>query len=134
MSDMEIKYNFFFGYIFYRMTAAYHKWDGRNGITSLIGISMIQGCILLDIVFFLLRLFFEREQLHAHLPLARWIILVTYGLILVFNYRKYDNTYNKFRFYCKDESKSKRRIKGILVVVSLIVPWLPIILMGIYWK
>lgn len=122
---------FFFDYIYYRMTKLYFKWDGRTGFTAIIGISMIQILLVVDIVVFAIRLFYERSQTKNYIEPGKWIVVTFCIAVIAYNYRKYDGTYNKLRFHWKDEPNKLRILKGVLVVLSLAIPWVPIILIGI---
>lgn len=53
-------------------------------------------------------------------------------MLLIYNYQKYNGKYNKLRLYWKEETRHTRISKGFLVVNSLILPWIPLILMGYY--
>ena len=110
---------FFFDYIYYRLTKFYFKWDGRTGGTGIVGVSMIQGVMLLNSFFFLYGQIYGilKRQMH---PWEKWLIAVAFFGIVYLNYRKYNGKYNKFRSYWKDESSFKRFIKGLMVIVSLI--------------
>lgn len=44
--------------------------------------------------------------------------------LLLYNGFKYRNKYNGFRDRWIDESQYNRRVKGILVLITLITPWL----------
>lgn len=124
---------FFFDYIYYRITRFYFKWDGRTGGTAIVAISMIQTLLIGDIVVFLSRLILERTDTIPHSKTIAYSFGVILVLLVIYNYRKYNGRYNKFRSFWKRETNNERFLKGILVIASLIGPWIPIILIGIYW-
>jgi hypothetical protein len=128
---MESNYRFYFDYIYFRMTQAYFKWDGRTGGTSIVAITMVQTLLLSDISLFVLRLFYSRNETKNHLFLGKCVTLLLYTILFIYNYRKYNGKYNKLRFYWKDETRRIRIYKGFLVIISLILPWIPLLLMGI---
>jgi hypothetical protein len=124
---------FFFDYIYYRITKFYFKWDGRTGGTAIVAISIIQTLLLGDVVVFLTRLVLERNDTT---PYSKTIACIFGGMLILFviyNYRKYNGSYNKFRSFWKEETRIQKNIKGFLVIASLIVPWIPIILIGLHW-
>ncbi|MVN20430.1 hypothetical protein [Mucilaginibacter arboris] len=131
---METKPKFFFDYIYYRMTKAYFKWDGRTGGTAIVAIMMIQMLYIIDVLVFILRVFYTRNQLKDFNNYGKGFIIIIAFILLIYNYRKYNGSYNKLRYYWKDESRTMRVYKGLLVIVSLILPWAPLILMGMFWK
>jgi len=130
---MEIKKRFFFDYIYYRITKFYFKWDGRNGITSIIGISMIQILIIIDVFTVIIRIFYERGDFQ-HIGFVKYLIVFLFGILSFYNYRKYHNKYHSLKAYWKDEPEKVKLIKGILVIVSLIAPWIPLIFIGVNFK
>lgn len=126
---METNFRFYFDYIYFRITQAYFKWDGRTGATAIIAITMVQTLILSDVSLFILRLFYSRNETKNFI-FIQWVALIISFVLLIYNYQKYSGKYNKLRFYWKDETRRVRIGKGFLVIVSLILPWIPLILMG----
>ena len=113
--------SFFFEYIFYRINQFYFKWDGRRGITSIIAICMIELMLLIDILLLAFRLVNGTNQRQMH-PGEKWLFVVVYILLYIYNSKKYGGNYNKYRYYWKDESWGKRLYKGLFVLLSLVVP------------
>lgn len=131
MQSTTNNFRFYFDYIYYRITKFYFKWDGRTGATGLISVVMIQSLVIIDIGVSILRLFKTREETTVYLPYGKWIIIFLFLVLLIYNYRKYNGKYNVFRFHWKDEPGKTYLLKGLLVILSLILPWIPLILMGI---
>src|SRR5688572_11591556 len=125
--------NFDFNYIYYRITKAYFKWDGRTGITGIVGITMIQVLLLMDMNAIFNVLFLSRNQTNDFVNFGKWVYLVLYFVLLGINYKKYSGQYNSFRAKWKEESKRQKVRKDVMVVLSLLVPWIPLILIGIFW-
>ena len=124
---------FYFDYIYYRITQAYFKWDGRTGTTAIIGITMIQLLVLLDIFTVIIRIRYDRDESSSFVQTGKWIIIAVYIVLFILNYKKYSGTYNKLKSHWKNESKAKRFYKGLLVILSMILPWIPLIVIGVYW-
>lgn len=124
---------FFFDYIYYRITQFYFKWDGRTGGTAIVAISMIQTLLVGDIVVFLSRLILERNDTTPYSKTIAYVFGGMLVLFVIYNYRKYNGSYNKFRSFWKEETRNQRFVKGLLVIACLIIPWVPIILIGVYW-
>jgi hypothetical protein len=124
-------HNFFFDYIYYRITRTYFKWDGRTGGTAIVAISLMESLVILDIMILITQFFFDRL---FFAPYAKVITPIAFALLFgfgFFNYRKYNGTYNKFRSYWKNESESAQTLKGFLVVASIFLPFVPLILISI---
>lgn len=126
--------NFFFEYIYYRLYRFYFKWDGRNGITAIIGVSMIQVLLIIDLLAIIGRLFFTRQETHPYSRLFGYVAIGVMMLLMLYNYFRY---YNKYGEYKKRWSQEKREVytkKGFYVVVSLLLPWVILILIAIKFK
>lgn len=121
----------FLDYMYYRVAKFYFKWDGRNSITAVFAVSMFQVLIIADTILLAGRFFWDREITS---PYARFI---GYGGVLllfifsVFNFYKYKNRYHKLKSHWKEESSRRYIMGGILVVISLLFPWVVLILLGI---
>ena len=125
--------NFYFDYIYYRITQFYFKWDGRTGGTAIVAISMIQTLLVGDIFVFFSRLSFNRDDTAPYSKMIGYVFVLILVLLVIYNYHKYDGNYNRLKLYWKEETGKLRLVRGFLVIISLLLPWLPIILIGIYW-
>ena len=88
--------------------------NGMEGLggTAIVAISMIQTLFIGDIVVFLSRLVLERNDTA---PYSKTIVYVFGGMLVLFviyNYRKYNGSYNKFRSFWKEETRKERFVKG----------------------
>lgn len=54
-----------FDYIYYRLNKFYYKWDGENGTTSVIGLSMFQSMLIGNTITILLKIFLTKENLKS---------------------------------------------------------------------
>jgi hypothetical protein len=122
--------NFFFDYIYYRINKVYYKWDGENGITALIGVSMIQCLVVFDIFLIGERFFYNKAQVAAKgdSKLIAYIAVTFFLILLIYNGFKYKNKYDEFKNHWIEETQSVRIKKGILVLVVLMMPWVVIFL------
>lgn len=85
----------------------------------------------IEFVSLLLHLGFDRETNRTFIPVGRPVVAIIAVLLVVLNYRKYNGTYNRFRFHWENESIEIRRIKGILVIISVLSPWIPLVVLEI---
>lgn len=127
---MNNKPTFFFDYIYFRITQAYFKWDGRTGATALVAIMMVQTLTIGTPISFFIRLLYSREVTSQFGNMVKWIVVALSIGLFIYNYRKYNGTYNKFRLYWKNENKKTRFYKGVLIIICLILSWVPLILIG----
>lgn len=115
--------SFFFEYIYYRITKAYYKWDGDDGGTAIIGISMIQVVIILDFVLFLLRIFYDKSETSSLRNPLKWVFGILFVVAYFYNSRKHKNSYEKYKLYYSKETKKQKTLKGLLVIISMLLPW-----------
>jgi hypothetical protein len=119
--------NFYFDYVYYRISKLYLKYDKGRGVYGYLYILMTEGILLMDLLIFLERFFFTTQQIQGSKtigPIIATISILPFG---VFNYVKYilpKGKYEQFDNYWKNEPKAKRIIKGFLIFISLIIPWL----------
>jgi ABC-type Fe3+ transport system permease subunit len=123
--------SFFFDYIYYRVTQAYFKWDGRNSITALLAVSMLQVLIIGDICIFIARLIWHRHETAPYAKLIAYVGLAFFFVFVIINFFKYKNKYHLLKKHWKDEPQDKRKLKGVLVVLSLVIPWMLLIIIGV---
>lgn len=124
--------NFFFDYIYYRFYKFYYRWDGENGITALLGVSMIQCLIVFNIFLLCERFFYTKSEvaLKGDSSKVAYIAVTFFIALLLYNGFKYRNKYNEFRDRWVEESQYKRKIKGFFVLVTLIIPWVILFLIA----
>ena len=120
--------SFFFDYIYYRITKAYFKWDGRKGITSIVAIAMVQMVLLMIVVSLLSLTFYTTEEISNAPNAYKYTLVLPYLLFSFLAFRKYENKYNQFKKHWKDEIKEVRILKGFGVFLSLLLPWIVFIL------
>ncbi len=121
--------NFFFDYFYYRLTKAYFKWDGRSGNTAIMGISMIQFLIITNILTIGFHVMFARStrpRLPGWTPYLGVVIMLS---LIIVNYFKYRKKYNQLRSRWKDEDHKARFLKGVVVILSLTLPWILLIVL-----
>ena len=122
-----------FDYIYYRLTKAYFKWDGRTGITAIIAISMIQTLFIGDLATLVLRSVFNRSETADYSKILAYIFAIMMIVFILINYNKYNGQYNRLKSQWRSETRNERILNGILIWIFLILAWIPIIIIGIYY-
>jgi hypothetical protein len=123
---------FYFDYIYYRVYQVFLKWDGTKGYRALCAVTMIQSVLFAELMLLSLRIFFSHEQIR---PFAKSLGLASLFIMVIFyilNYRVYNEKYEKMREYWEHESKNKRIFRGFLVIISMLMPWVLLYLMGLF--
>jgi len=119
-----------FEYLYYRITKAYYKWDGEEGVTAIIAISMLQTLLIGDLAIIIIRFFFDRSETFEYAKIASGIGIGIFFVLCFFNFRKYRKKFNEYQVKWGNENKVKRIIRGILIIFLLTIPWLIIIYLG----
>ena len=120
--------SFFFDYIYYRITKAYFKWDGRKGITSIVAIAMVQMVLLMIVISILSLTFYTTEEISNAPNSYKYMLVLPYLLFSFLAFKKYGDKYNQYKKYWKDEPIQVRVLKGFGVILSLLLPWVIFIL------
>lgn len=113
-----------FDYTYYRIAKFYFKRDGLEAFTALLTISLIYAFYLMDIFFLAKDLFFYAEKSNKVYLLEKIVLLLILFLIYFYNKKRYKGKYFFFREKWSKESKSKKQIKGILVIIFILSPLL----------
>jgi len=121
----------FLDYIYYRVAKVYFKWDGRTGATGIIAVSMIEIIALLNVIIFINYLIYD-DQPNPNAGVWVCIYVLVGFFVILMNYRKYDGKYNQLKRHWVSEPARLREIKGLLVIVALLLPWLPLFVFWFY--
>lgn len=119
-----------FDYIYYRLNKFYYKWDGKNGSTSAIGLSMIQAMTIVSIFIMILRIFFTKIQMQNFTQHIIWGCTLIFIFFVILNTIIYKNKYFHLDEYWKKETIQQKRIHGFLVILALVFPWVLFFLIG----
>jgi hypothetical protein len=122
--------NFFFDYIYYRITQWKFNTQGSTSATALGLISLMQLFLLELIIQPLLKYCIAKNILIINVKQFGGLAAVIAIVLLILNYIIYRGRYEGFKLYWKDESPRKRFIKGILVVLSIFLPMILFILLN----
>lgn len=116
------KINIIFDYIYYRLNKLYYRWDGENGTTSIIGVSMFQSMIIGNTILIILKIILTKEELR-NFPRFFLIVIVIFIIFQIYNYFRYKNKYFLLKERWENETKKERIQRGILVILALVLPW-----------
>lgn len=117
-----------FDYVYYRLNKFYYKWDGENGTTSSIGVSMLQSLLIVNTVIVFLKICMSKQQIHNAGDNLKFGYILLFIILNIYNFKfRYHNKYDLFKEYWKDETKKQKTERGFMVVLALVLPWLFII-------
>ena len=112
-------------YVFYR-TSLFYKSESR--LSSAIVIAVIQTLAIVDLCIFVLYILklvdyvCTDARVIDELPGALFIVLI------LINQRYYRNKSEAFDIRWKDEPKKERDLRGLFVILTFIVPFIPLII------
>lgn len=121
------KINIIFDYIYYRLNKFYYKRDKEDGITAILGITMLQTLLISHFVFIIMKMIYTKEEIQSF----NWLKVV--GIVLfialeIYNHFRYKGKYSILKERWKNESKKQTFQRGFIVLAILIVPWITVIM------
>ena len=122
--------NSFFDYIYYRVCKVFFKWDGIDGHRALWAVTMIQTVLIADFVLAFFAFTWGRASLFPYSKILGYSVVGILIILAIVNSRKYDGRYNEFDAQWKDEFKNRKLLKGILVIISMSIPWIGLFLIS----
>lgn len=131
---MENNPKFFFDYIYYRVAKFYFKREGRNSISAILFVTLIQALLIIIILGILYKTVIPQNIVEKMYSFSKPVAMILVGTLSFVNYYKFKNKYFIYKSYWKNDSKKIEFIKGILVLLSGILPWIPIVLLGTIFK
>ena len=121
----------YFDYIYYRVTKFYSKWDGNKGINGILIIGLIQVLVICDILLWVTRFFFNISKFAPHSKTFGIIGVVMLLCLILINNNNYKNKFDKLSSKWANEARGESILKGTAMVLSFIIPWLPLVIFGI---
>lgn len=120
-----------FDYVYYRLNKFYYKWDGENGTTSSIGVSMLQSLLIINTIIVILKICISKQQLQHNGENLKFGYILLFIILNFYNYKfRYHNKYMQLQEYWKNETKEQRIKRGVCVIMALLIPWVMIIAMS----
>jgi hypothetical protein len=114
--------NFFFGYMWFRISKVYRKED-KIGITGSGFLALSQILLFMQAALWVLRPSIGQEYLSLN---SKHLGYFGVGLILammLINHKLYSNRYDEFYEQWKKESRPVSIIKGLLIIAFLLSPF-----------
>ena len=134
MNSSNNKNNFFFAYIYYRITHIFFERDGRTGFTGIAFISIMQTLFVEIVIGEISKWVLTTDTRALYTKQFGYLGAAIALFFMVYNYKKYNGKYNQYRFYWKDETKETRVLKGFYVLFTFLLPIALIIVFGVHWK
>ena len=120
----------FFEYLYYRICKAFFKWDGVEGNRGIWAVTMVQTLTVFDLILTFFSLLRGRSSLFSYSTILGMSAVVILFIVMFLNGRKYDGRYQEFDARWKDEPENKKILKGFLVLLVMVVPWIGLFLIS----
>lgn len=115
-------------YMFYRVAKAYLKRDGEIAITAYLTISLfLYGLIFSPILLIFINIF-GRPFIHEKIDEMKGIMIIMALIVLGLTFLIYRNKFDKLDEIYKTEKEITKKLKGTLVVLVLLFPWLVLVI------
>ena len=124
--------NKIFDYFFYRLTTLYFKWDKREGLTAILGISLSQTIFICDLIISILRIFYNKYEVGIIIKRFGLLIYLIGIPLIIKNYLRYKNLYFKCKARWKNENTTDKIINSLAATLFILLPWILSIIIGIY--
>lgn len=125
--------NFFFDYIFYRSYQINGNKDGYQWVAASIIVSLIQSELISGIVSIIVRSIYDRSVTAPHSKQITSIGVTIAVTIMIFNFKKYHEKYSSLEDRWKDELRAERRLKGWLIILTAVLSFAPLIIIGVWF-
>jgi magnesium-transporting ATPase (P-type) len=99
------------------------SYPSDRGVRAIFLISLMQSMIAMSLIEGCFPLFLEKSEMEA---LLKQIVLLISFVVLgffFFNFLNYQGKYSEFDQNWKNETKSRKTIKGLLIIISLLIPF-----------
>lgn len=124
---------FFFDYVYYRIFHFfnYQSEDDSNRSFRAIGvISLMQSLYPFNILIFIRDIWFSEYHLNHGVTGSVGVFIII--MLMVYNYKKYDGRIEEFVQTWDHEDEGQRFVKGFLVLVFIILPFVPLLFLN--WR
>jgi hypothetical protein len=118
-------------YIFYRTARFFFQKDGSSAHRALILLSAFQSLLIIEIITVIIFSFYKRNELYQFTVVAKFIGVAICITVFFLNMRKYKGKYFRFRDMWINEDLKVKQLRGVFLVVTLIIPWIVMIILGI---
>jgi hypothetical protein len=130
-----MKRYFYFDYIFYRVCKAYEKRSKTKEVYGVTIISLTLTILLIDIIFILSKIIIPFSRYKIYSQRYEYVFITFLIIIGLFSYFRYIRKFEILDGYWKNEVKNSRILKGYVVLISLIAPWICLYFINmIHWK
>lgn len=118
-------------YMYIRMAKYFFKADGSSANRALILLSAFQGLIIIDLISAFVIFFFTREDTSGYTNIGKILAVAICIIIFYLNMLRYKDKYLHLRDKWVNEEKKVKQLRGVLIVLALIAPWLVLIIFGV---
>lgn len=120
-----------FDYIYYRSSLTYRFFKDDGNLSPTLVVVAIKGIFAIDIGVLALKIFTNQDFIDRTASARTSVTIAVVLLILYLDYNRYKDKFELLHEKWKDESKIQRVLKGFLVFLTFMAPWIPFIVMSV---
>ncbi|MCB0540741.1 MAG: hypothetical protein KDE33_24710 [Bacteroidetes bacterium] len=107
------------------------KWDGKEGVTAEVTLSLVQTILVADLIIIPVKIIYDSNVL---IPYSRTFSIIGVGLcilLMIYNHFRYKDRFDALEKRYLAESDRKKKLRGIMVIVSIVMPLVILFLIGL---
>jgi hypothetical protein len=108
----------------------FFKWDGNEGHRAIWAVTMIQTLLIFDSTLLISSLSIGRKALFPYSKILGFTAVAVLFILMIINGKIYDGRYNEFAERWRDGPANKKSLKGFLVIILMILPWVALFLIS----
>lgn len=121
-----------FDYVYYRSSLGYRFLRDDTSFSPMLVVVSIQALFIIDIFALSLKVLANQGFVDRTSELRTSIVVVLTLFLIYINNNRYAGRFDQLHEKWKHESRRRRVLKGILVFLTFILPWVPLIVKSIY--
>lgn len=118
-------------YIYYFFQKTYNKIDKQDSFTSLCAVSLFEVSTIFFIIIITIRFLFEKNKIAYFSKEISYSGVLLFVILVYVNHKIYKNQFALLEEKWGQESRSKKLLKGIGVILLVTIPFFFLILLGI---
>lgn len=119
-----------FDYVYYRLCLVYRYFNDPEAFSAITIVSLVKTLLICDCVLIVLAASMKLENIYLYSSTLGSAAGIFALLRLYFDWRFYKDRFQILHDKWQTETSSLKWRKGIMVVFTLIAPWIPPILIG----
>jgi arginine exporter protein ArgO len=117
-----------FDYVYYRLCLVYRFFRDPEAFSAIIIVSMIKTLLISDCVLAIILVIMKVDGLNSFSSALGSAAALLFFVCFYFDWRHYKNRFQILHNRWSSETSALKMVKSLLVVITVVVPWIPPIL------